>query len=327
MTVEAWKFEGAISKTYNGHGMATLNEQKNVDADRYPIQLTEEKFEAVPLVQNVLGVLSNKTVSPLEQASVFAKDSEVIKAIGTAYFQAQQDYKKALFEACKKDKRTIERIEKLPTSGFFAFFARIGRVFTAHHRNILENGSVHRYAWMIATGTREEDRLANTEKTLRKRCEVLVLELQQEQEEEEDYPNVDKEKELQAIAALYAVMFPNTPLVVDETNVKEFVTTKLSIAQEDHEGLEIKEVPVSKEDPCIVIEEEELPSGEEGVNKAKEDPASTEDSGTVVEGESLPASGEQNTTAENSTKSSDSNSSSSEKNPPQGRRSGRCTIL
>ena len=86
---------------------------------------------------------------------------------------------------------------------------------------VVEKGSAQRYAWMIAVGAYEKQRIQQMKEIIQARSIALILGLQEERTH--GFINQDSVQELDALERIYRNAAPTTPLVAGGEVVQTFV--------------------------------------------------------------------------------------------------------
>jgi hypothetical protein len=222
MAIQPWTYQGDVGTHYNGRELVMITHANQaLHLDPYPISMTREQFDAIPCVQRVFGILTTRIQLPSIEVGVTNLNIPSVIAINSIFQRALKDYAEAFDQANQDDRSVIERLEQSSSNSFFRFFIHIYRMMSSHHRMVVEKGSAQRYAWMIAVGAYEKQRIQQMKEIIQARSTALILGLQEEHAH--GFVNQDSVQELDALERIYRKAAPTTPLVAGGKDVQTFV--------------------------------------------------------------------------------------------------------
>jgi len=183
MAIQLWTYQGAVSSHYNDRDLTMImNTNQALHLDSYPISVTLEQFNAIPCVQRVFEILTLRIPPPSAEAGVTNPNFPSIIAINSIFQDALDEYAETFRQANQDDLLVIGRLEESSKNPFFRFFIHIYRTLSGHHHTVEEKGSAQRYAWMIAVGAYEKQRIQQIKDIIQTRSFDLILGLHEERD-------------------------------------------------------------------------------------------------------------------------------------------------
>lgn len=231
VTTNDFRYEGAIAQRYNDCALKMAEDvSTTLDWNAYPLQVTEVQFKAIPCVKNVFNILAGTLPSPLTLSGAQIADSLIIAKINDIFKGIMEEYKNEFDEACELDRACITQLDAYPQSYFGWLGTYLLRTVNGHCQTVQRDGSANRYAWMIATGTREKLRMEALRDDVELRSEELVDSIQEELDL--GFHHLTMIRELDALERLYKAVFPRSTLIIKGMNIREYVDPLLQALSE-----------------------------------------------------------------------------------------------
>jgi hypothetical protein len=250
----------SISSSYNNKSLGfTEPEKKNLDWDKYPVEISSQEMETLKNFPNIIKIISKESQSPFEILGLKAEDIlvDVIRDWNDEYTKSIDKYRELLQESCKLDKKNIESLKRNYFSNYILSYIKgsgigglaggglgalagllLGPVgmllaggmllggggglcstYSDVKSDIIKKGYTHRFSWLQKIDTLEIERFQKIKHDLRLAATPLVENLMDINKDNE----VDKRYfgQLWQLQQIFEGMFPNETLEVEISTKKD----------------------------------------------------------------------------------------------------------